>query len=95
MVNPKVFDDIAKRLCEAMPESVRNFEADLQRKFRDILQNAFAKLDLVTRDELDAQCKVLAKTRAKMDNLEQEISRFEKIVLQQTQQEADDKSPQE
>ena len=81
MPNANFFDDIAKQLCKAIPESVRKIEADLQCKFKEILQSAFAKLDLVTREEFDTQSNVLARSRAKLDAMEKQIKAIEEQVI--------------
>jgi len=77
MIDSKLFEDIIQRLSDAIPPGMRDLELDLQEKFRAILQGAFANFDLVTREEFDAQTKVLARTRAKLDALEQEITNLE------------------
>jgi ubiquinone biosynthesis accessory factor UbiK len=71
-MDTKFFDELSKRLSKVLPEGVRDFEHDLQAKFREILQATFAKLDLVTREEFDTQVKVLERTRKKLDLLEKE-----------------------
>ena len=76
--DPKIFDDIAKRLNDVLPASIRDIEADLQQKFRSILQATFAKMELVTREEFDAQCKVLGRTREKLEKLQKQIAKMEK-----------------
>ena len=73
MFDPKQFDELAKKLFQALPTSVQNLEKDVQEKFKEILQNAFSRLYLVTRDEFDVQCKVLAKTREKVDALQMQL----------------------
>ena len=78
MFDPKLFDDIAKRLSEAVPTSVRDLEADIEKKFHSILQSTFAKFDLVTREEFDAQTKVLAGTREKLDAIEVQLAKLAK-----------------
>ena len=77
MFDPKFFDDIAKRLYDAIPESIRHAPKDLEKNFRSILQTAFANLDLVTREEFDAQVRVLQRTRSKVEILEKQISTLE------------------
>jgi BMFP domain-containing protein YqiC len=42
-----------------------------------VLQSSFARLDLVTRDEFDAQAAVLGRTREKVDQLELKLSKIE------------------
>lgn len=73
MFDPKQFDEIAKKLFSALPASVQNFEKDIQQQFKEILQAAFSKLDLVTREEFDVQSKVLARTREKLDALQAQV----------------------
>lgn len=77
MFDPKIFDDIAKKLSAALPKGVRDLEKDLEKKFRSILQSTFSKLDLVTRKEFDAQTKVLKRTREKVDAMEKKIKAME------------------
>ena len=55
MIDPKTFDDLAKRFTEALPPSFRQFQTEMEKNFHAALQAAFAKLDLVTREEFDVQ----------------------------------------
>ena len=73
MFDPKQFEDLAKKLYSSLPTSLQNFEKDIQHKFKEILQAAFARMDLVTREDFDVQIKVLARTREKVDALEKQI----------------------
>ncbi|CAN5309482.1 accessory factor UbiK family protein [soil metagenome] len=86
MFDPKFFDDIAKRLSDAIPTSVKNLQEDMERNFRGILQAAFAKLDLVTRDEFDVQANVLARTRSKLESLEKRLHEIEQLSAETTPQ---------
>jgi len=74
MIDPKYFDDLAKKLMAALPTSLQNIEKDIQQKFKDVLQAAFSHLDLVTREEFDVQTKVLARTREKLELLQQQVN---------------------
>jgi BMFP domain-containing protein YqiC len=71
-------DDIARRLSESVPPSVRALQADLESNFRAVLRANLGKLDLVARDEFDAQSRVLERTRARLEALEARIAEFEK-----------------
>jgi BMFP domain-containing protein YqiC len=81
MLDPKkchqAIDDLAKKLTDALPDSVKHAKKDMQKTFQSILQSAFAKLDLVTREEFDVQAAVLAKTRSKLDILERAVAELE------------------
>ncbi|ARB93445.1 ubiquinone biosynthesis accessory factor UbiK [Legionella longbeachae] len=74
MFDPKQFDDLAKRLFAALPPSLQNIEKDIQEKFKEVLQSAFAHMDLITREEFDVQTKVLARTREKLDQLQKQVN---------------------
>lgn len=80
MIDPKVFDDLAKRFAEAVPPSFRQFQAEMEKNFHAALQATFAKLELVTREEFDVQQAVLARTRAKLDELEKQVAELEARV---------------
>lgn len=69
---------MVKRLSDAVPPELKKLKADMERNFRAVLQSTFAKLDLVTREEFDAQAGVLAKTRKKLDHLEKQVAELEK-----------------
>lgn len=81
MFDTKFIDDIAKKLSEAIPPGLKDLKKDLEKNFRSVLQAAFSKLDLVTREEFDAQIGVLAKTRNKVEVLEKHLAKIEKEIL--------------
>ncbi len=51
-----------------------NLKEDLQRNLRVVVQNSFSKLDLVSREEFDAQVAVLSRSREKIEALEQQLA---------------------
>jgi len=70
-------DDIARQLANSLPEGLRHFKADAERNFREVLQSALSRMDLVTREEFDAQAAVLARTRAKLESLSERLEALE------------------
>ncbi len=70
MFDAHFFDDLSKKLAKALPKGVRQACDDVEKNFYTILKSAFSKLDLVTREEFDAQVAVLQRTRKKVDELE-------------------------
>ena len=70
-------DELAKKLIDALPEGMKNAKTDLEKNFKAILQSTFAKLDLVTREEFDAQKGVLLRSREKLEALEKIIKELE------------------
>ena len=77
MIDPKAFDDLAKRFAEAVPPSFRQFQTEMEKNAPAALQAALAKLDLVTREEFEVQQAVLARTRAKLEELEKHVADLE------------------
>jgi len=77
MLDPKLFDDIARRLADAVPSGVREIQKDMEKNLRAVLQASLSKLDLVTREEFDVQTRVLARTREKLDKLEKTLKALE------------------
>ncbi len=75
--NSTALDDLARRLADSVPESVRNLGRDLEGNFKAVLQAQLAKLDLVTRQDFDVQSAILERTRAKLSELEARLSELE------------------
>ena len=70
-------EDIARRLFESIPPSLRAAQADLETNFRSVLRAGLARLDLTTREEFDAQTRVLARTRELVEQLEARVAQLE------------------
>lgn len=77
--NADTLHSIAEKTSQLLPnESTRE---ELQRTVQLLVQNALSRLDLVTREEFDAQAAVLQKTRSKIDLLEIQLKELEKNLL--------------
>jgi hypothetical protein len=70
-------DEIARRLLERVPPALRSMQQDLEANFRAVLRERLSKLDLVSRDEFDAQARVLERTRAQLEALEARLATLE------------------
>ena len=77
MIDNKFIDELSRKVAGAMPPGARELREDLERNVRAVLQSSFQKLDLVTREEFEVQSEVLANTRAKLKNLEEQVSALE------------------
>lgn len=78
MSKPKQLDTLVQQLLNAIPAGVRELPKDLEKNFHAILESAFAKLHLVTREEFDAQVQVLRRTWDKLQELENKLKEWEK-----------------
>lgn len=83
LLNSTSLDDIARRLADAVPESVRSFGRDLEGNFKAVLQSQLGKLDLVSRQEFDVQAAVLARTKTTLAALEARVRELEAKISPQ------------
>jgi len=75
MTSQNVFEEIDRKMKEIL---ARGPAADLEKNLRALLASAFGRLDLVMREEFDVQREVLARTRARLQELEAKLSELEK-----------------
>lgn len=81
MIHQKLIDSLSgqfSQLLAGRPDLPG--QQELQSQVRSMLQGTFAKLDLVTRDEFEAQQVVLMRTRDKLEQLEQRLAALEPSV---------------
>jgi ubiquinone biosynthesis accessory factor UbiK len=83
-INSSGLDDLAKRLADSVPESLRAFGRDLESNFKAVLQAQLAKLDLVTRQDFDVQAAILERTQGKLTDLEARLKDLEAKLTPQS-----------
>ncbi|MEX3843288.1 accessory factor UbiK family protein [Paraburkholderia sp. BR10882] len=69
-----VFNDLQSRMSDLLKNSPAR---DVERNVRAMLSQGFSKLDLVTREEFDAQTQVLVRTRQRLEELERRVAELE------------------
>jgi len=72
MFNRDTFDQLARQIGDLFGQ--RELTGDIRHNLRALIQASLSKMDLVTREEFEAQTAVLARTRAKLDQLEQQLA---------------------
>jgi hypothetical protein len=82
VIDSKIIDDLAQKLSGMVPPGVQELQQDVEKNVRAVLQNTFAKLDLVTRDEFEVQNKVLLHSREKLEALEARVAELETSLLE-------------
>lgn len=71
-------EDLANRLGQLLPEGAHEMRADFERNAKATLQSALSRMDLVTREEFDAQSAVLGRTREQVESLSQRVADLER-----------------
>ena len=77
MIDPKTLDDLARRLSQLMPESLNQFQGDIEKNLKAGLQGVLQKMDLVTREEYEVQTALLERSRERLAALEARIETIE------------------
>lgn len=80
-MDPKILDEMARKLADSMPGGIKIMQSDLEKNARAALESMLSKMNLVSREEFDIQAAVLARSRAKIDALEKQIAELERQVL--------------
>jgi len=75
MIDPKNFEQVFDSLRRSVPGDLAQ---DVEKNLRAALNAALTRLDLVTREELDVQMQVLARTRERLEALEKQVTELER-----------------
>ena len=73
-----IIDDAVIKLKEALPDDVGEFKRAGEEKLKMVLEGVLQKMELVPREEYEVQTEVLKRTRERVEQLEQRISKLEK-----------------
>ena len=77
MIDPRKFDDLARRIQANLPPGLDEVREDVTRNIRAVIAAGIARMDLVEREEFDVQSAVLARTREKLEALELRVRGLE------------------
>jgi len=75
VADTRLLEEIDRKMKDIL---ARSPAGDLEKNLRALLASAFSRLDLVTREEFDVQREVLARARAKLQELEARLAELEK-----------------
>jgi len=78
MIDSKTLNEFVKNVCDNLPPAIKNMPGNVEQKVKEGMQVAFAKMELVTREEFDTQVKVLERTREKLEAMEKRLAEYEK-----------------
>jgi len=78
MIDNETIDSITRKLSSVLPDSVKLMQQDIENNIRVVLESAFSKMNLVSREEFDVQSRLLARTLEQLRELENKVSELEK-----------------
>lgn len=70
----KSINDVVKKVMDSLPDGLKNLPEDIKKNISTVVTSTLDRLDIVTREEFDAQQKVLQATREKLEKLEKEVA---------------------
>ena len=73
----QMFNQFFEQFSSVIGPGAETISREVQQKMRAAAQSAFDKLDIVSRDEFDAQRAVLTRTRERLEQLEQQVAELE------------------
>jgi BMFP domain-containing protein YqiC len=73
---------VTEQLAQALPPGMKQLRGDLESNFKVIIQEALARMQLVTREEFDVQTALLARTRQRLEALEAQLRELEHQIDQ-------------
>ena len=80
MLNRSTLDLLVERIAATFPQGASPLREDLRKNIKAALSSAFARMDLVTREEFDVQTALLQKTRARLEEMEKQIKELEASI---------------
>ncbi|MFO0152451.1 MAG: accessory factor UbiK family protein [Burkholderiales bacterium] len=79
MNKAEFLQDLQQKISDLMRQSPA---AEIEKNLKALLNQGFARLELVTREEFDVQREVLVRTRAKLNELEKRLNDLEQNLPQ-------------
>ncbi len=77
MINTNFLDNLVRQVIQTLPGGDGQLTNDLEKNLRTAMQSVFSRMDLVTREEFELQTELLARTRTKLEQLEQQVAELE------------------
>ena len=78
MIDKVDVEGLVRRFTENLPASLQAVRADLEAHAGRVLRDATRRLDLVSREEFDAQSRVLGRSRELIAALEARVAELER-----------------
>jgi ubiquinone biosynthesis accessory factor UbiK len=77
MLNKQIVEDLSNKIRDIYKSAPT---ADFEKNFHALLQGAFTKLELVSREEFDIQADLLRVAREKLQSLEVRVAELEALL---------------
>jgi len=82
MIDNQTINRLSDKINQLLPPGVQQVKSDFDARLKTLLQQQLAQLEFVSREEFDIQARVLQRTRAKLEALEQKLRELEQTLTQ-------------
>jgi BMFP domain-containing protein YqiC len=83
MQNQPFLDRLMADISRHLPADLGRLRQEVEHSVRAVLNETLTRLDLISREEFEIQQQVLARTRAKLEALEQQVAALEAAAPEQ------------
>lgn len=73
-MHKELFETFERQFKTLLPRAENDLSHEVKKHIKSAMMGTFERLDLVTREEFDAQKGVLTRSRSKIDELEKKLS---------------------
>ena len=80
MLDNQTINRLSEKINQLLPPGVQQVKSDFDARLKTLLQQQLAQLEFVSREEFDIQARVLQRTRAKLEKLEDKLSQLEQTL---------------
>jgi hypothetical protein len=77
LIDLKKIEELVDGIAKVLPAGTDQVREEVRENIRLVLESSFARMNLVTREEFDAQSLLLRRTREKLDALEKIVAELE------------------
>jgi ubiquinone biosynthesis accessory factor UbiK len=82
MLDNQTINRLSDKINQLLPPGVQQVKSDFDARLKTLLQQQLAQLEFVSREEFDIQARVLQRTRAKLEALEEKLGQLEQTLTQ-------------
>tara|TARA_R100001377_G_scaffold85256_1_gene71079 strand:+ start:3601 stop:3882 length:282 start_codon:yes stop_codon:yes gene_type:complete len=79
MIDKRFFEEISQQISKLLPQAEAAGD-DIKRSVSSALQKGFARMDLLTREEFEAQLAALSRAEQRIEALESELVQLESRI---------------
>jgi BMFP domain-containing protein YqiC len=76
-IKPPPIGGVFRQINELLGNS--GLKGEVDKSVRSLVQSTLGRMDMVSRDEFDAQAEILARTRTRVEELEKELDALSKL----------------